>query len=104
LIEHQKKFKGKENLILNHMSDLEKEAIIQQVELALDDIRPHLIVDGGNVSIVELTDDMTVRVKWLGACETCSMSAMTMKAGVEQAVRTRLPQILAVEAVNSLHD
>jgi len=86
------------------MSDLEKEAIIHQVELALDDIRPHLIVDGGNVSIVELTDEMTIRVKWLGACETCSMSAMTMKAGVEQAVRTRLPQILAVEAVNSLHD
>lgn len=86
------------------MSEQERAALIHQVELALDDIRPHLIVDGGNVSIVELTDEMTIRVKWLGACETCSMSAMTMKAGVEQAVRTRLPQILAVEAVNSLHD
>jgi Fe-S cluster biogenesis protein NfuA len=86
------------------MSELEKEALIQKVELALDDIRPHLIVDGGNVAVVELTDEMTVRVKWLGACETCSMSAMTMKAGVEQAVRTRIPQIRAVEAVNSLHD
>lgn len=86
------------------MSDLEKAAIIHQVELALDDIRPHLEVDGGNVSVVELTDEMTVRVKWLGACEMCSMSAMTMKAGVEHVVRTRLPQILAVEAVNNLHD
>lgn len=77
---------------------------MQQVELALDDIRPHLVVDGGNVSVVELTDEMTVKVKWLGACETCSMSAMTMKAGVEQVVKNRLPQILAVEAVHDLHD
>jgi Fe-S cluster biogenesis protein NfuA len=85
------------------MTDLEKTELIHQVELALDDIRPHLVVDGGNVSVVEVTDEMTVRVKWLGACETCSMSAMTMKAGVEQVVRTRIPQILAVEAVNHFH-
>jgi len=85
------------------MSDLTKEELLQQIELALDDIRPHLVVDGGDVSVVELTDEMTVRVKWLGACELCSMSAMTMKAGVEQVVKNRLPQILAVEAVNNLH-
>jgi Fe-S cluster biogenesis protein NfuA len=85
------------------MTDLEKTELIHQVELALDDIRPHLVVDGGDVSVVEVTDEMTVRVKWLGACETCSMSAMTMKAGVEQVVRTKLPQILAVEAVNHFH-
>jgi len=85
------------------MTDLEKTELIHLVELALDDIRPHLVVDGGNVSVVEVTDEMTVRVKWLGACENCSMSAMTMKAGVEQVVRTKLPQILAVEAVNHFH-
>jgi len=85
------------------MTDLEKTELIHLVELALDDIRPHLVVDGGNVSVVEVTDEMTVRVKWLGACETCSMSAMTMKAGVEQVVRTKLPQILAVEEVNHFH-
>jgi len=86
------------------MTDQEKVELMHQVELALDDIRPHLVVDGGNVSVVELTDEMTVKVKWLGACETCSMSAMTMKAGVEQVVKNRLPQILAVEAVHDLHD
>ena len=85
------------------MSDLEKAYILNQIELALDDIRPHLAVDGGDVSVVELTDEMTVKVRWLGACETCSMSAMTMKAGVEQAVKSRLPQILAVEAVKTIH-
>lgn len=85
------------------MSDVERAALLHQIELALDDIRPHLEVDGGDVSVVEITEEMTVRVKWLGACEMCSMSAMTMKAGVEQVVRSRIPQIRAVEAVNNFH-
>jgi len=85
------------------MSDLEKTLLLDQIEIALDDIRPHLAVDGGNVSIVELTDEMTVKVRWLGACDGCSMSYMTMKAGVEQVVKSRLPQIHAVVAVNITH-
>jgi Fe-S cluster biogenesis protein NfuA len=85
------------------MSDQEKTILLHQIELALDDIRPHLAVDGGDVSVVEVTDEMIVKVKWLGACEMCSMSVMTMKAGVEQAVKSRLPQIRSVEAVNSFH-
>jgi Fe-S cluster biogenesis protein NfuA len=85
------------------MSDQEKNILLRQIELALDDIRPHLAVDGGDVSVVDVTDEMIVRVRWLGACEMCSMSVMTMKAGVEQAVKSRLPQIRSVEAVNSIH-
>ena len=60
------------------MSDQEKTLLLHQIELALDDIRPHLAVDGGDVSVVDVTDEMIVRVKWLGACESCSMSIMTM--------------------------
>lgn len=85
------------------MSDQEKKLLLHQIELALDDIRPHLAVDGGDVTVVDITDEMIVRVKWLGACESCSMSIMTMKAGVEQAVKSRLPQIRSVEAVNAVH-
>jgi Fe-S cluster biogenesis protein NfuA len=85
------------------MSDQEKTLLLHQIELALDDIRPHLAVDGGDVTVVDVTDEMIVRVKWLGACESCSMSIMTMKAGVEQAVKSRLPQIRSVEAVNAVH-
>ena len=96
--------KRKMKVFLQRMTEQEKEVLIHQIELALDDIRPHLEVDGGDVEVVGLTDEMTVRVKWLGACENCSMSAMTMKAGVEQVVKNRLPQILAVEAVHDLHD
>lgn len=85
------------------MSDQEKTLLLHQIELALDDIRPHLAVDGGDVTVVDVTEEMIVRVKWLGACESCSMSIMTMKAGVEQAVKSRLPQIRSVEAVNAVH-
>lgn len=85
------------------MSEQEKTNLLHQIERVLDDIRPHLAVDGGDVAIVELTNEMTVFVRWLGACATCSMSAMTMKAGVEQAVKARLPQIRSVEAVHTQH-
>ena len=85
------------------MSDQERVTLIGQIEAALDDIRPHLAVDGGDVSVIDVTEEMTLRIKWLGACEVCSMSSMTLKAGIEQAVKSRLPQIRAVEAVNDLH-
>ena len=85
------------------MSDQEKINLLILVASALNDIRPHLAVDGGDVTVVDITDDMIVRVKWLGACEMCSMSMMTMKAGVEQVVKSRLPQIQSVEAINAVH-
>lgn len=79
---------------------INKENILLKAEEALEAIRPHLAIDGGNVEIVELTDDMVLRFKWLGNCETCSMSTMTMKAGVEYTIKNKLPEIKAVEAVN----
>ena len=82
------------------MSTQEKQDLVEKVNLALDEIRPHLAVDGGNIEVIEVTDDFQVRVKWLGNCEFCSMSAMTMKAGVEQAIKSKLPEIKGVEAVN----
>lgn len=77
--------------------------MFQKVNIALDEIRPHLEVDGGNIELIEVTDDLIVRIKWMGNCEHCSMSAMTMKAGVEQAIKSRLPEIKAVEAINGFH-
>lgn len=78
----------------------EKQDLITKVDLALDDVRPHLAVDNGNVEVVDVTDDFIVKVKWLGACVGCSMSQMTMRAGLEQAIKSRLPQIASVEAIN----
>ncbi|MCB0635849.1 MAG: NifU family protein, partial [Lewinella sp.] len=59
-----------------------KEELIAQVDAALDDVRPHLAADGGNVEVVDITDDHIVQVKWLGNCQNCSMTVMTMKAGL----------------------
>ena len=84
------------------MSDIKKQDLIQQVDKALDDVRPHLAVDGGNVEVVDVTDDMVVKIKWLGACEGCSMTAMTMRAGIEQAIIGRMPEITGVKAVNGV--
>jgi len=79
---------------------IEKQDLIALVNNALDDVRPHLAADGGNVEVVDITDENIVRVKWLGNCQNCSMSIMTMKAGLEQAIIGRVPTIVGVEAVN----
>ena len=74
--------------------------LFEQVEASLNTMRPYLNDDGGNVEVVEITDDMIVRVKLLGACSTCPQSFMTMKAGIEEAVRRSVPGIMGVEAIN----
>ncbi len=71
-----------------------------RVEQALDSVRPYLEADGGNVSILEITDENVVRLELLGACGSCPMSSMTFKAGLEEAVLKAVPEITRVEAVN----
>lgn len=74
-------------------------ALHQKVEEALNSIRPYLEADGGNVDIVEITDDNIVRVELKGACKTCNMSQMTMKSGIEETIRKFVPEIKAIESV-----
>jgi Fe-S cluster biogenesis protein NfuA len=74
--------------------------MLDRVEAALDKIRPFLITDGGNVKVLEITDDFIVRLELEGACGTCPMSPMTMKAGVEEALMRDVPEIKGVVAVN----
>jgi len=74
--------------------------MIDKVELALDSIRPYLEADGGNVKIVEITEDMVLRLELTGTCSSCPMSTMTLKAGVEEAIKRAIPEITKVEAVN----
>lgn len=73
--------------------------LFKKVNDSLEAIRPYLEADGGGITLVEVTDDLTARVALHGACTTCSMSTMTMKAGVEGAIRAAVPEIKAVEAV-----
>lgn len=75
-------------------------SLIEQVEAALDTIRPYLEADGGNVAVAEITPDKIVKLKLLGACGSCPMSFMTLKAGIEQAITKAVPEISGVEALN----
>ncbi|EKB50459.1 NifU family protein [Cecembia lonarensis] len=74
--------------------------LVEKVEKALNSIRPYLEADGGNVKIVEITDDMILRLELTGTCSSCPMSSMTLKAGVEEAIKRDIPEIVKVEAIN----
>ncbi len=75
-------------------------SLLEQVEAALDTIRPYLLTDGGNVSVEEITPEHVVKLKLLGACGSCPMSIMTLKAGIEEAIKKAVPEVAGVEAIN----
>ena len=79
-----------------------KAAMLEKIDAALNDVRPFLRVDGGDVEVVDITDDMVVQINWMGMCQNCSMSAMTMKAGIEQAIKSKMPEIRSVVAMNGV--
>ncbi len=71
-------------------------SIKEKVAKALERVRPYLQSDGGDIDLVEVTDDMTVKVKLKGACHGCPYSMQTLKAGVEQAIMREVPEIKRV--------
>ena len=77
-----------------------KEQTIQLIEQALDTVRQYLLADGGDVKLVELTDDMTVILELQGSCQSCPMSAMTFRAGLEESIRKAVPHVTKVVASN----
>ncbi|MBT4217368.1 MAG: NifU family protein [Flavobacteriales bacterium] len=76
--------------------------IIDKIEEALTTIRPYLESDGGDINLVEVTDDMIVKVKLIGACSSCNVSMMTLKNGVEVAIKSAVPEVKEVIDVTSL--
>jgi len=79
-------------------NDMDNNNIVDKVNLALAKIRPYLNADGGDVSLISISDEMVVTVKFSGACDGCPYSIMTLKAGVEQAIRKELPEVKDVIA------
>jgi len=79
---------------------LSKNELISKVEFALTTIRPYLEADGGDVKLLDISDDMVVTLEMLGNCGSCPMSAMTLKAGVEEAIKKEVPSIKSVVATN----
>lgn len=76
-----------------------KMSLMSRVEDALDTMRAFLRADGGDVELVDVDEDMNVRIRLLGQCRTCTMVGMTMKAGIEEAVRRAIPEVRSVTAI-----
>ena len=76
--------------------------ILDKIEVALQEIRPFLQDDGGDINFIELTDQWVVRVKLVGACSSCNISMMTLKNGVEVAIKRAVPQVKEVIEISSL--
>lgn len=74
----------------------------QRIETTLDELRPFLETDGGDIRLVEITQDLVVRIELLGACADCSMINMTLKGGVESALKNAAPELKGIEAINLL--
>lgn len=74
----------------------ETKTIRERVMIALERVRPYLQSDGGDIDLIDITDDMTVKVKLTGACNGCPYSMQTLKAGVEQAIMKEVPEIKRV--------
>ena len=72
----------------------------QRINLALEELRPFLEADGGDIRLLDVDADLNVRVELHGACSHCSQAAMTMKAGVEEVIRRAAPEVKRVSAVN----
>ncbi len=73
--------------------------LMEKVQDALNNIRPFLNSDGGDIELIDITDDMVAQVRLLGNCDGCKMSVSTMKAGVESTVKNFVPEIKSVEAI-----
>jgi len=71
----------------------------EEVEKALETVRPVLKADGGNVELVDVTDDGVVKLRLTGACGHCPMSTYTLKMGIEKVLKDRVPEVKSVEQV-----
>lgn len=85
---------------MNTTTTQSKNDLANRVEQSLNNIRPYLEADGGNVQILEITKDNVLRLEFVGNCGNCAMSHMTFKAGVEDAIKRSVPEITKIEVIN----
>lgn len=83
------------------METKENNKIHDQIKNELEKIRPYLQADGGDIELVEITEDFIVKVELTGACRGCPYSEQTLKAGVEQALKKEIPEVKKVISANS---
>ncbi len=76
------------------------EDLALRIEASLDNIRPYLVADGGNIRVLEVTENNVLKLEFIGNCGSCPMSTMTFKAGVEEAIKRSVPEIKSIEVIN----
>jgi Fe-S cluster biogenesis protein NfuA len=81
-------------------TQIKNDELIRRIETSLDNIRPYLEADGGNIRVLDISKDNVVKLEFVGNCGTCRMSTMTFKAGVEEAIRKSVPEVQSIEVVN----
>ncbi|MFT6717178.1 MAG: Fe-S cluster biogenesis protein NfuA [Saprospiraceae bacterium] len=79
---------------------MDKQEILKRVETSLNNIRPFLQKDGGDVEVIDITSDGELQLKFLGSCSTCSMSNMTFKNGIEENIKHDVSEVKKVEVIN----
>ena len=84
------------------MGIITDKTILDKIKFALQEIRPFLQDDGGDINFIELTDQWVVNVELVGACSSCNISMMTLKNGVEVAIKRAVPQVKEVVEISSL--
>ena len=84
------------------MGIITDEKILNKIERALDEIRPYLEADGGDINLVEVTDEFVVKVKLIGACGSCNISMHTLKNGVEIVVKRAVPEVKEVVEISAI--
>ena len=79
---------------------MEHSEVVSKINEALEEIRPFLKSDGGDIAFIKMTEDNVVHVEFLGACTGCSVNQMTLKSGVEMTIKKYLPQVKQVVDVS----
>lgn len=77
-----------------------KQEIKERIDHVLEQIRPYLIEDGGDLELVELSDDMVAKIELKGTCISCSLNSMTFKSSIEESILRSVPEVSKVEAIN----
>ncbi len=76
-----------------------EDTLFKKVQDALDNVRPYLVADGGNVELINVKDDGVVEVKLQGACGTCPMAQLTLRMGIERELKRQVPEVQEVISI-----
>ncbi len=79
---------------------MDRDSLMNRINKGLDEVRPYLESDGGNLSLVKVTSDLVVFIRFEGACKTCDVNQMTLKLGIESSVKKHAPEIKSVQTID----